>query len=326
VNELVSNWQSGCSRSAIKARAELYALIRAFFLQRDVLEVETPLLSRSSASDPHLESVTAPVRYQVGGEAHLCYLHTSPEFPMKRLLASGSGAIYQICKTFRNGETGPRHNPEFSMLEWYRPGFQLSDLMQEVEALMALVLGLGEIQVLSYRNAFLKYLNLDPFNISLEVLAACARNTAAYQGPALDRDGYLNLLLSVGVEPHLGREQAVFLTEYPASQASLAKIVTSDSGHAVAQRFELYLHGIELANGYLELTDAEEQRKRFEQDNFVRQTLQLPEIPPDEYLLSALQHGLPECSGVALGLDRLLMIKLGVSSISEVLAFPIDRA
>jgi len=325
-NRFESKWQPSCSLSALKARAELYALIRDFFAQRGVLEVETPLLSRSSASDPHLESIMASVRYQMSSEFSQCYLHTSPEFPMKRLLASGSGPIYQVCKTFRNGETGRRHNPEFSMLEWYRPGFRLSELMSEVKALITLVLGSDKYQSLTYRNAFLQYLGIDPFEVTIEDLEVSARKLAAYEGPSLERDDYLNMLLSVGIEPHLGKEQPVFLSEYPASQASLAQTCISESGHHVAQRFELYFQGIELANGYFELTDADEQLKRFEQDNLARRNLQLPVIPPDENLVSALKHGLPSSSGVALGLDRLLMIKLGASSISEVLAFPIDRA
>lgn len=326
VSESNPEWRPSCTLSAIQARAALYALIRDFFAQRDVLEVETPLLSRSSASDPYLDSITASVRYKIGGDPRSCYLHTSPEFPMKRLLASGAGAIYQICKTFRNGESGKRHNPEFSMLEWYRPGFCLADLMQEIKDLLALVLGTTDIQELGYRDAFVNYLEIDPFEIPIDALEACARQHAAYEGPSLRRDDYLNLLLSVVIEPCLGQSQPIFLTGYPASQASLAQTGVSDDGHAIAQRFELYFKGIELANGYYELTDAKEQRKRFQQDNAVRRDLKLPLIPPDDYLLSALMHGLPASSGVAFGLDRLLMIKLGVSSIAEVLAFPIDRA
>ncbi len=319
-------WRASCSLSNLKARAELYALIRAFFVARKVLEVETPILSTSTATDPQLESISASVRKNMGSEAEPYFLHTSPEFPMKRLLASGSGAIYQICKTFRNGESGRKHNPEFSMLEWYRPGFSLSELMQELELLMSDALGTNSAENLSYRDAFLRYVDIDPFEITDELLAIKARELAEYAGPKLSRDDNLNLILSICIEPFLGAENPCFLCEYPPSQASLAQICLSSAGHLVAQRFELYINGMELANGYYELTDAQEQSKRFDQDNQERCLAGLPAIPPDENLVAAMAHGLPACSGVAVGLDRVLMLKVGVQSIDEVLTFPISRA
>lgn len=322
----MSTWRASCSQSNLKARAALYALIRAFFVARDVLEVETPLLSVSTATDPQLESIQAQVKIHIGLEAKPYYLQTSPEFPMKRLLASGSGAIYQICKTFRNGETGRKHNPEFTMLEWYRPGFLLTDLMQELELLTTKILGTAEAERLSYRDAFLHYVDIDPFEISDEQLAMRAQKLAAYYGPEMSRDDYLNLILSICIEPNLGINRPCFLYEYPPSQASLAKVSLSSSGVPVAQRFELYIQGMELANGYFELTDADEQAKRFAQDNRERSQIDLPTIPPDAYLVAAMKHGLPACSGVAVGLDRMLMLKVGATSIEDVLSFPITRA
>ena len=322
----MTKWRASCSQSNLKARAELYALIRAFFVARKVLEVETPILSTSTATDPQLESISASVRKNIASEAEPYYLHTSPEFPMKRLLASGSGAIYQICKTFRNGESGRKHNPEFSMLEWYRPGFSLSDLMQELELLMNDVLGAASAERLTYRDAFLRYVGIDPFEIAGDLLAIKARDLAEYAGPEMSRDDNLNLILSMCIEPYLGVEQPCFLCEYPPSQASLAQICLSSAEHQVAQRFELYINGMELANGYYELTDVQEQSKRFKQDNQERCLVDLPAIPPDENLIAAMAHGLPACSGVAVGLDRVLMLKVGAQSIDEVLTFPIDRA
>jgi len=333
-------WQPSCSIEKLKARAELYAQVRAFFYRRKVLEVETPLLSISTATDPHLESICAQVKIQMDQTAQNYFLHTSPEFPMKRLLASGSGPIYQICKTFRNGETGARHNPEFTMLEWYRPGFSLDDLMSEVESLIYETLApkftlSHRIEKLTYRESFQRYLSIDPFEIADADLAHHARKLTGYAGPDMARDDYLNLLLSICIEPQLGKAadkgnknqlNPVFLYEYPPSQASLAQVSISKEGIFVAQRFELYIDGLELANGYFELTDPKEQVHRFENDNIERLNLGLPKIPMDNNLITALEAGLPACAGVALGLDRLLMVKEQAQSISEVLAFPIDRA
>lgn len=331
-------WQTSASLSAIKSRAQTYDVIRAFFAHRQVLEVETPLLSPASATDPHLASIPVQLNQSPGEQSQRYYLHTSPEFPMKRLLACGLGAIYQICKTFRNAETGLRHNPEFTMLEWYRPGFELDDLITEVSDLVAQVLSEYScaFQRLSYREAFLKYLHIDPFTVSEQSLIALAKEKAGFilsddDQSTATRDDYLNVLLSVCIEPHLGvqegeRISAVFLYAYPSSQASLAKIRQDEFGQDVAERFELYINGLELANGYFELTDAVEQKLRFEQDNMQRKQMDLPEIPIDTNLLMALESGLPSCSGVALGLDRLLMVKRQATSIEEVISFPITRA
>ncbi len=331
-------WKPSCSLEAMKARAEVYASIRAFFYDRNVLEVETPLLSKSTASDPFLASVPVSLTISNGLAAQPYFLHTSPEFPMKRLLAAGSGSIYQLCKTFRNAETGLRHNPEFTMLEWYRPGFDMNQLMDEVSELVSDVLKTPALKAekLSYREAFLRYLDIDPFLASDEELMALAKDKTGYTvSPEMSsdssRDDYLNLLLSICIEPKLGlNEQGemepVFLHGYPPSQASLAKLKRDAFGQEIAERFELYIKGLEIANGYFELTDTDEQRWRFEQDNNQRKSLGLDLIPLDENLLAALNEGMPSCSGVALGVDRLLMVKLKASSIGEVISFPISRA
>ena len=331
-------WFPSCRLDALKVRAEAYAQIRAFFYQRQVLEVDTPLLSSSTATDPFLASVPAFLRQSFGETSKPFYLHTSPEFPMKRLLAAGSGAIYQLCKCFRDGESGHRHNPEFTMLEWYRPGFSLGQLMAEVAELVSTVLVpvKPSLKHISYRQAFQLYLGIDPFTLPDSQLRELAVDKTGYtpsesDESLLSRDDYLNLLLSACIEPKLGFDdkgapELCFLSGYPASQASLAKLTQDESGQSVAERFELYIQGLEIANGYFELTDAQEQARRFQQDNRQRQHLQLPEIALDTRLLAALESGLPECSGVALGVDRLLMIKLQANSIDEVLSFPIRLA
>lgn len=351
-------WRPSASLAALRARAELYALIRRFFAAEGVLEVETHLASRAGLSDPALESWRTAWTAQ--GRGVPLWLHTSPEFPMKRLLAAGSGPIYQICKVFRDGERGRRHHPEFTLLEWYRPGWDSDRLITEVADLVRLALGQPErpVEILSYRQLFLDRLAIDPFRASLEDLAACARGqgiagaqgqdiagtpghdfastqgddiaAARGQGIAgaedleLDRDGWLDLLLTHRLEHGLGRGRLTFLRDYPPSQAALARL--RPGPEPVAERFELYLEGVELANGFAELTDAAEQRRRFEQDQAIRRDLGLPVPPLDEAFLAALAAGMPEAAGVALGLDRLLMAITGASHIDQVLAFPIERA
>jgi elongation factor P--(R)-beta-lysine ligase len=315
-------WQPSCSHDAMKARAECYAQIRAFFMARGVLEVETPVLSQAGATDPLLASISTRAREKQ-------YLQTSPEFPMKRLLASGSGPIYQICKCFREAEVGGRHNPEFTMLEWYRPGLSLLQLIQEVSELVEALTGRSGYEILSYRQAFLSHLGIDPFDADLNDLQTLALEKAHFESQGdeshMDRDAYLDLLLSVCVEPQLGKTSSCFLIDYPASQASLAKTARDEHGQLVAKRAELYIDGIEIANAYDELTDANEQRMRFYHDNRTRNELGLAEVAVDEHLISALPS-LPDCSGVALGLDRLLMIRMGVNNIRDVVCFAHDQA
>jgi lysyl-tRNA synthetase class 2 len=259
------------------------------------------------------------------------FLQTSPEFAMKRLLAAGSGPIYQICKAFRNDEQGSFHNPEFTMVEWYRPGFALGELIGEVSDLVQFlavefsVEGWGSPQQASYQQVFEDQLGINPHLATIPELAEIAGGRLEFSEASLGRDGWLNLLMSQVVEPALG-PGPVFVYDFPASQAALAKVEVVDGGCSVAKRVELYINGIELANGYVELTDAEEQRRRFEADNRKRVELGLAELPIPEFLLQALASGMPEAAGVAMGLDRLLMVLMHKKSIDEVMAFPISRA
>ncbi|WP_372986199.1 EF-P lysine aminoacylase EpmA [Marinobacter sp.] len=316
-------WQPAASQAALKSRAQQLEFVRGFFAQRGVLEVETPVLGRSGVTDVNLDGIRAQVSASgiEGG-----WLQTSPEYHMKRLLTAGSGPIYQVSKVFRNGERGRRHNPEFSMLEWYRPGFDDRELMAEVSDLVCGWLGCEQPEVLYYRDAVKTWAHVDPLeSTERELMRRCEEWLEPEQLAGLGRDGCLDLLMSFAVEPNLGIERPVFITGYPASQASLAR-VSEHRGHLVAHRFELYVRGLELCNGYWELTDPFEQRRRFEADNHQRRLSGKPEMPIDDAFLAALEQGLPDCAGVALGLDRLLMLKLGTADISDVLAFPFERA
>lgn len=315
-------WRPSASLEQLRARAQLLASIRAFFAQRDVLEVETPILSTSAPSEPAIAPL--PCCYQ--GRT-LCWLNSSPEFAMKRLLAAGSGPIYQLCKVFRDGELGSLHNPEFTMLEWYRPGFSLEQLMAEVADLVRFVAGRDwPVHYLGYRALFIEHLGIDPFRAEVDDLASLASAKGIDLVDAeMDRDAWLDLLLSHCLQPLLGQDELGFLHEYPASQAALARLKDTVDGQ-VAERFELYMAGVEIANGYAELVDAAEQRRRFESDLVRRRQHQLSEPRLDENFLAALEAGLPECSGVALGVDRLLMVLQGREKLDEVLAFSFDRA
>lgn len=316
-------WQPTASQAALKSRAQQLAFVRGFFAQRGVLEVETPILGRCGVTDANLDGIHAQV---TAGSRTGGWLQTSPEYHMKRLLAAGCGSIYQVSRVFRNGEQGRRHNPEFSMLEWYRTGFDDASLMEEVSDLVCGWLGCQRPVVIQYRDALGHWAGIDPFTATdRELMRRCEQWLEPEQLADLGRDGCLDLLMSFAVEPHLGRDRPVFVTGYPASQASLAR-VSRLHGYETAHRFELYIDGLELCNGYWELTDPKEQRLRFEADNQLRRRSGKPEMALDEAFLAALGQGLPECSGVALGLDRLLMLKLGVRDISEVLAFPFERA
>ena len=331
MKQVSSVWRPSADLSILRLRAELLARIRAFFAAREVLEVETPALSAAAITDPHLTSFRTV--YSGPGPRHgrTLYLHTSPEFPMKRLLAAGSGCIYQIARVFRDGEAGRRHNPEFTLLEWYRVGFDHHRLMHEVTelvtALLAGQLPLDEPERLRYGELFQHHLNLDPHRVNVAELAACAeaRNVSIPPGmPTDDPDPWLDLLLTHCIEPELGQGRLTFVYDYPASQAALARLRPGDP--PVGERFELYINGLELANGFHELGDPGEQRRRFELENAARRTLGLPVMLIDEHLLAALESGLPDCAGVALGFDRLLMLAAGKKSLAEVLAFPLDRA
>jgi lysyl-tRNA synthetase class 2 len=322
----IADWRPTAPLANIQARAKLLADIRSFFQQAGVLEVETPACSFHASTDPALDSFR--LEYSgPGGQGRPLYLHTSPEFPMKRLLAAGSGPIYQICKVFRNGERGRLHNPEFSLLEWYRLGFDHRQLMDEVAALVNAVLPEPRpVERLSYGELFQHHLAIDPHRISADELQDIAKNRieGAADLTLEGRDAWLDLLLTHCIEPHLGRGSLCFVYDYPASQASLARVRPGDP--PLAERFELYMEGVELANGFHELADAREQRRRFESDLIRRRREGRPEVPMDENLLSALEAGLPDCAGVALGVDRLLMQVVGAKWIDEVVAFPLERA
>lgn len=311
------DWQPSASLAALRARAELLARVRAFFATRGVLEVETPLLCSSGITDPAIEPLTVDRGDSLSSPR---YLQTSPEYAMKRLLAAGSGPIYQIARAFRDGEAGSRHNPEFSLLEWYRPGLDHHQLMAEVAELLIHCLGPRPIEYHAYRALFRAELGLDPLTASQQELERVARSAIDVGALSGDRDMWLDLLMSHRIEPALAGRGLCFVYDYPASQAALARIEEKD-GQPVAQRFELYVDGVELANGYCELTDADEQRQRFLADNERRRQRGQPRRPLDELLLAALAAGMPACSGVALGFDRLLMLASGEGDIRQVLAF-----
>jgi lysyl-tRNA synthetase class 2 len=316
-------WQPTATLAALKTRAAILARAREFFTQHAVMEVETPILSGAAVSDPQLHSLHT----QVAGLRGPRYLHTSPEYAMKRLLAAGSGDIYQVCKAFRDEEQGRWHNPEFTMIEWYRLGFDDAALMNEVEALLAhMLLGLRNLMAaerLSYSAALQRHAGVDAFASSDHDLALAALRHGIHCDSALERDAKLDLLMGLVVGPRLGFERPCFVCDYPASQAALARL---KPGNTVAARFELYLDGVELANGFHELAQATEQRGRFMADLDLRRARGQVQPPVDENLLAALAHGLPDCAGVALGFDRVVAIALGATRLSEAMSFSIDNA
>jgi len=325
-----ANWRPKASLQVLQLRARTLQKIRQFFQARQVLEVETPLLCSATNPDPHIDSFsTAFIGPQAARGINL-YLQSSPEFAMKRLLSAGIGPIYQICKAFRQGELGKLHNPEFSILEWYRPGFTLDALIAEVDSLITQLFTdanktLGETQIVSYQQAFRSAVGIDPLEASAADLRRCAENNSiVVQGlPNEERDAWLDLLMSHVVQPTLGRNRLTFVTNYPVSQAALARVSPDDE--RTAERVELFINGVELANGFYELSDTQEQKRRFEKDLQLRALAHQHQPPMDEYLLQALHHGLPECSGVAVGLDRVMMLLAGVDTLSEILAFPMGR-
>ena len=316
--ELSTNWQASANIEDIERRARLLKDIRAFFSARQVLEVETPLLSGFATTDVHLQSFST----ELNGKKH--FLNTSPEYAMKRLLAQYKRAIYQVCKSFRVDELGPNHNPEFSMLEWYRPGFSLTQLMDELELLLTAI-GFKSLPVqrLSYRSVFEKYASLNPHTATSRLCKDCAVEYGIEIPVGLDDDvdEWLDWLLTQRILPALDANRFTIIYDYPRSQCALAQCVEDASGEVVAARFELFCGEIELANGFFELTDADEQRRRFDHDNAQRVKAGVSERQIDIHLIAALDYGLPSCSGIAVGLDRLLMMLCDKRRIAEVLSF-----
>ena len=319
------DWRPGATLATLRLRARRLEAARGFFAARGVLEVDTPLLVRCAVTDVHIHAAAV----QLAGVPQPLHLHTSPEYAMKRLLAAGCGDIYQICHVMRGEERGRLHNAEFTLIEWYRLGASIDALMDEVEALVRLLAApaaAAPAARVSYQQAFERVLGLNPLAASESALRAAAARAGLDAGAVAsgERDDLLDLLMGVAVGPQLGRGAMCFVHRYPASQAALARLDPEDA--RVALRFELYLEGVELANGFVELGDAAEQRARFEAERRARATRGLAAPPLDERLLAALAHGLPACAGVALGFDRLLMLATGARDIAAVMPFTTERA
>jgi len=318
-----ASWQN------LRLRAELLGKVRVFFQTRGFLEVETPLLSAETVVDRHLDPFEISVfktDMKSGGDQKM-WLQTSPEFAMKRLMAAGGEAIYQVTRAFRKEELGSLHNPEFTMVEWYRRDDSMIDGMRLLSDLCEALLHLGPADSVTYRSAFEQFAGVDPHTASLDELAkvACARDLAVPESlDRQDRDAWLDFLLVFLVEPNLGNSSPVILHDFPASQAALAAIREGDP--PLAERFELYVRGIELANGFHELADPEVLRERNRANNAARVADGKPSLPEESRLLTAMEHGLPDCTGVALGFDRVVMLAAGAKTLAEVMAFPFDRA
>lgn len=318
---MTESWTPTAKLETLKTRAEILQKIRHFFAARGILEVETPILSQYTVTDPYIESFSTQ---DVNGDTY--YLQTSPEYAMKRLLAAGSGPIYQITKSFRKEEQGRFHNPEFTMLEWYRPEFNHHDLMDEVDALLQTTLATPKATQISYQQLFQQYLNIDPFATTQGELKKIISAKIPLQNSVIedDLDECLQLLLTHCIEPHLGFDAPLFLYDFPPKQAALARIRAGTP--SVAERFELYIQGTEIANGFHELANVSEQQARFEENQRKRKQLQkfIPEI--DTRFIDALQYGLPNCAGVALGIDRLMMFKTRAHSLQNIMSFAWENA
>lgn len=330
-------WRPQADIQVIESRARMLQDIRAFFAARDVLEIETPILSQAAVTDVHLDTMSAKnLQQQV-------YLNTSPEYCMKRFIAEYQRSVYQISKCFREGEQGPYHNPEFTMLEWYRINFSLRQLMQEVETLLLQLLAPKtdrnlNVVYISYQALFMQETGINPHAAqiqdyyefvqqqNIEIPVGISTTQADGLQGEIDKNIWLDWLMSDVICTGFPAQQMTFIYDYPASQAALAQIALNEQGEKIARRFECYIGPVELANGYQELTDSEQQQQRFVQDNKVRECLARPAIQYDDRLLQALAAGLPECAGVALGLDRLLMRMCACDDIADCLSFPWQRA
>ena len=306
-------WQPTANLVTLKKRAQLLADIRAFFAQRNLLEVDVPVLGASTVTDPHLQAISADVNGQT------LFLQTSPEFYMKRLLAAGSGSCYYLGKAFRSDERGRRHRSEFTMLEWYHTGYDDRQLRAEVIHLIQSLAGAIAVRECSYAELFEQYLNINPHTVKVDELSQLARTRLDVQWTDPNRSVWLDLLFSHCIEPHL--MDLVLVYDYPACQCALARLGLDKQGHQVAKRFEVFWRGMELGNGYWELQDGREQAARFAADNAQRQAAGLPAVEPDQQLLAALAAGLPECAGIAMGVDRLLMCLCDADAIDKVVPF-----
>ena len=323
----MNDWRPTATAESLRLRAKLNAAIRTFFAKRNVLEVETPVLSVAGNTDPNIASFSLEFSGRTDGAPRTRWLRTSPEFALKRLLAARIGDCYELGRVFRDGEAGGRHNPEFTMLEWYRVGWDHQRLIDETAELANVALALvgrsATLRRIGWRDLYIERIGLDPFEASDAELQQ-ALGDVRIDGGGLTRDDWLDLLLTHRLQSGFADDTLLAVHGYPSSQAALARVRPGNP--PLAERFELYLGPLELANGYHELTDAGEQRGRFERDGSIRHGRGLVGPPLDERLLEALRHGLPHCAGVALGVDRLLMAMLGVDRIADVLAFPFDRA
>jgi lysyl-tRNA synthetase class 2 len=324
---VIQDWQPSASFDALRLRARLNSAVRGFFSERGVVEVETPVLSRAGNTDPNIASFSLEFSGRTDGAPRRRWLRTSPEYPLKRLLSAGFGDCYELGRVFRDGEAGGRHNPEFTMLEWYRVGWDHRRLIEETAALVNAALALVgrsvQLRQVSYHDLYRQQLGIDPASASDADLRA-ALGEVVIDPEGLDRDDWLDLLMTHRLQPLFPADQLLALYDYPASQCALARI--RNEGPPVAERFELYLGPLELANGYHELSDAVEQGARFERD-LARRAQRNEALPPrDEALLAALDAGFPSCAGVALGMDRLMMAMLGTTRIADVLAFDFARA
>ncbi|MCL6269629.1 EF-P lysine aminoacylase EpmA [Sansalvadorimonas sp. 2012CJ34-2] len=329
---LEKSWQPSASFERLRQRSELLRGIRNYFHAEDVMEVETPMLSRSATVDPHIDSFQASFCPLGTDIQETLYLHTSPEFPMKRLLAAGCEDIYYLGRVFRNGEAGGRHNPEFTMLEWYRLGIDHHQLMDDVTGLIRSVTPFKEAGRYSYKKLFVEKLGVDPHEASDQELEALTQEHVDSSLAGLARNDYLDLLFSNCIEPSLGGRTAeglegVYVYDYPASMSALSRIQENSEGQKVSARFELFINGVELANGYHELADGQEQQQRFENDQAERKELGKPVYPYDDNLVAGLKEGsFPDCAGVAMGIDRLHMLMAQTQSIKEVIPFDFFRA
>jgi lysyl-tRNA synthetase class 2 len=318
-------WYPRVPLSVLKKRAEVFATIRHFFAKRNVLEVDTPILMPAGVTDPQLTNLITHFHGSIDSRSSPLFLQTSPEYAMKRLLAAGSGCIYQLGKVFRDGDLGRYHHPEFTLLEWYRLGFTYHQLMDELQALIEEIINGQQWQRITYQDLFEQHLEINPHRATTEQLQKLARLTIECEANLPDKEAWLDLLMTHALEPILRQMDCVFVVDYPASQAALAQTYVNQQGDTVAKRFELYINGVEVANGYQELTNANELYSRFLHDQQKRAEQNAPPAHIDETFLAAMRAGLPDCAGVAVGIDRLLMAAIKATHIQDILPFSLHN-